>query len=121
MGRVLVPYGPGMATRLVLVQLPPEALPYESADVEALWDRLESWVDETLGDACANTAVDFSSEMTAMTDVEDASAAVRALIEALPSSGLPSPVRIAVREGEDEDERDVIHWPADEAGDELPG
>jgi hypothetical protein len=117
---VAVAYVFAMATQLVLVQIPPEALPYEHDDVMAVWDRLEGWVNETLGDACSNTGVDFSSEMTAMTDVEDPSAAVRALVEALPSSGLPSPVRIAVREGDDASERDVIKWPGEEAGGDLP-
>jgi hypothetical protein len=101
----------------VLVMIPPESLPYEAADVEALWARLESWVDEELGwtglGRC--TGVDLSSEMVALAIAVDARLAVEVLGAALPASGLPEETVIAVRE----DEVDVVRWPPARDGEDV--
>ncbi len=103
----------------LLVAWPPDALPYESDDVEVLWDRVELLVDEELGwtglGRC--TGVDFSSELVAMAVAVDAGLAVGVLAAALSAAAdLPAGAVIAVRSA---DGRDVIRWPAERAGEEL--
>jgi hypothetical protein len=101
----------------LLVQIPPEAIPDPDA-VEPLWDRLELWVDETLGWTGLGhcTGVDYSSEMTAMALAVDADLAVRVLADSFPESGLPDATIVGVRE----EDGDVVRWPPERAGEPVP-
>ena len=98
----------------ILVQFPPESMPWETKDLVALWARLESWVNETLAaqdlGRCVN--VDFSSELSAWAEVADTDRAVEALIAALKGSGLPSGALIGVEQADGYD----IRYPPERAG-----
>ena len=102
----------------LLVMIPADAVPYATEDVEALWDRLEHWVNEELGWTGLGhcTGVDYSSEMVAMAEAVDPRLAVKVFGEAFASSGLPEGTLIAVRE----DDVDVVRWPPERDGEDLP-
>lgn len=105
---------------LLLVVVPAEGVPESVEATEALWDRLESWLNNELGwtglGACGG--VDLSNEMVAMADVVDADLAVKVLSESIGGADLPADTVIAVREGGVEDGDDVIRWPPERAGEE---
>ena len=108
---------------IVLVQWPRNLLPTDLTEMDALWDKVELWVNEELGwtglGRC--TGVDLSTELVAIAEAVDANLAVKVLAASLVQSDLPPGGVIAVRI---DDERDEIRWPPEREGedvsDELP-
>jgi hypothetical protein len=98
----------------ILVQFPPESMPWDTDDLVELWGRLESWVNETLaaGDLGRSINIDFSSELTAWADVKDADRAVERLVAALDGSGLPPGAVIA----EQQSDEYHVRYPPERAG-----
>jgi hypothetical protein len=103
--------------RVVLVQVPSEAMPDDVPRIDSMWGRLELWMNETLGwtglGRCANVA--FSGPLTAFGAVVDVDRAVEVLVAEIGHSGLPDGTMIAV-----EDDAYGIRWPPEKAGDTLP-
>ena len=101
----------------ILIQIPPESLPWETTELDALWSRLEAWIDETLEEnglgRCVN--VDFSSELSAWAQVADDERALAALTAALPRSGLPATTVLAERRADGY----AIRWPPERASEHL--
>jgi hypothetical protein len=93
--------------------------------IEPVWDELELLVNEALGwsglgrclgmDYSGPSADKADWEMTAMALAVDAATAIPVLVRALSEAGRAAGAVIAVRD----DERDVIQWPADNAGSDL--
>ena len=102
---------------IVLVQLPPAALPPDPAELDKLWTYFERWTRETLdaSDLGQCLGLDLASELTSIAEVRDPDRAVDVLAAGLGGSRLPDGVVIAVRE----DGNDVIKWPAERAGEDL--
>ena len=102
---------------LLLVVVPVEEVPRDLDELEALWDRLEGWLNEELGWTGLGhcDGVDKSNEMVAMGLVVDADLAVSVLAGSAVARELPPGTVIAVRE----DGRDVVRWPPERAGEEA--
>ena len=103
---------------IVLAQWPRDVVPRDIDEMEALWDRIERWVNEELGwtglGRCVG--VDLSTELVAIAEVVDVDLAVKVLATALMQSDLPTRGIIAVRI---DDERDEIRWPPERAGEDV--
>jgi len=102
----------------VLVVWPRDGLPADTGELDALWEKIERWVNEELGWTGLGhcTGVDLSTELVAMGAVVDADLAVKVLAAALVQSDLPAGGVIAVRTG---GERDEVRWPPERAGEDV--
>ena len=93
--------------------------------IDPLWDELERLVNEALGwsglgrclgmDYSGPSADQADWELTAMALAVDAATAIPVLVRALSETGRAAGAVIAVRD----DARDVIRWPAANAGSDL--
>lgn len=100
----------------VYVQIPPEALPYDTDDVDELWTKLETWVQETLEPVgVGKVTIDLASELTAVAEVADAEQAVAVLSDRIGSSGMPQCAVIAVRR----EPTVTVQWPPERRGERL--
>jgi hypothetical protein len=100
----------------VFVQFPPEALPHDADDVDELWTKLETWVQETLEPVgVGKVTIDLASELTAVAEVGDAERAVTVLSDRIGGSGLPEGAVIAVRR----EPTVTVQWPPERRGERL--